>query len=254
MNNPDRKVNLAADALVILLALALLCFITRLWPILLLLILGISVAALRLVFLSVKQPSKEAPRPEPVRRTPRLEPTEREVEDMVFAVVCRKVNEMVQNQYPDARWIWELPDAKDRVLRGESVWILLNRAGGFRKAQVRLNNLQVEGLRYPAPPTPPAENPPAPEADNPEPDPEPPAPENYELLAFEWVESHILELNARCNEAVGSKKTTVLLKVEELPQKESWPAICAELAKQDIHNTACREEGIWIQLDGGAAA
>ena len=89
---------------------------------------------------------------------------------------------------------------------------------------------------------------------DPEPAPEPPAPENYELLAFEWVESHILELNARCNEAVGSRKTTVLLKAEELPQKESWPAICAELDKQDIHNTACREEGIWIQLDGGAAA
>ena len=59
MNNPERKANLALDALVFLLALALLTFITRLWPILLLVILGIFAASLRLLFLSAKQTPKE---------------------------------------------------------------------------------------------------------------------------------------------------------------------------------------------------
>ena len=49
MNNQERKANLAYGALITLLALALLCFITRLWPILLLVILGVFVAALRLL-------------------------------------------------------------------------------------------------------------------------------------------------------------------------------------------------------------
>ena len=52
MNNQDRKANLAYGALITLLALALLTFITRLWPILLLMILGVFAAALRLLFLS----------------------------------------------------------------------------------------------------------------------------------------------------------------------------------------------------------
>ena len=253
MNNHDRRVNLAVDALVFLLALALLTFITRLWPILLLVILGIFIAALRLLFLSVKQTPKEVAQPESGSHESKRELTEAELEDIIFADVQKKIDKILLRQYPKARWVWELSNAKERILRGESAGILLNWACGFRTAQVRLINPQVVELRYPAPPTPPAEDTTGPEVDNPELDPMPPAPENYELLAFEWVESHILELNTRCNEAVGSKKTTVLIKAEELPQRESWPAICAELAKQDISNTACREEGIWIQLDGGAA-
>ena len=52
MNNKDRKRQIAYEALMILVSLALLTFICRLWPILLLIILGIFVAAIRLLFLS----------------------------------------------------------------------------------------------------------------------------------------------------------------------------------------------------------
>ena len=55
MNDKNRQRHLAYEALVILGQLALLTFITRLWPILLLIILGIFVAALRLLFLSSKK-------------------------------------------------------------------------------------------------------------------------------------------------------------------------------------------------------
>ena len=52
MNDKNRQRHLAYEVLVILGQLALLTFITRLWPILLLVILGIFIAALRLLFLS----------------------------------------------------------------------------------------------------------------------------------------------------------------------------------------------------------
>ena len=250
MNNLDRKANLAFDALVFLLALALLTFITRLWPILLLVILGIFAAALRLLFLSAKQSPKEVPQPQSAQPVWEAEP-EPDLESIIYFQVCDRITLLVRRRFPNANWIWELPDAKQRILNGETVGILLNQAGGYRRGEVRLNLFRVDDIDFPEPKSVQSEGP---EPQEEQPAPESPAPENYELLAFEWVESHILELNARCNEAVGSRKTTVLLKAEELPQRESWPAICAELAKQDISNTACREEGIWIQLDGGAAA
>ena len=237
MNNQERKANLAYGALITLLALALLCFITRLWPILLLVILGVFIAALRLLFVSAKQ----NPQPETVQPSRAAEP-EPDLESIVFANVCARVTALVRNRFPNANWIWESSDARWRILNGETVGILLNQAGGFRRGEVRMNLYRVDDVVFPQP------------KPQPVPEPDEPAPENYELMAFEWVEAHILELNNRCNEAIGNKRSTVLIKPEELPKPESWPAICAELAKQDIVNTACRPEGIWIQLDGGAAA
>ena len=52
MTNKEWKRHMAYEALVILGMLALLLYVCRLWPILLLVILGIFAAALRLVFLS----------------------------------------------------------------------------------------------------------------------------------------------------------------------------------------------------------
>ena len=54
MKDKEFKRHMAYEALVILGLLALLLFITRLWPILLLVILGIFIATLRLLFLSCK--------------------------------------------------------------------------------------------------------------------------------------------------------------------------------------------------------
>lgn len=66
MTNKDWQRHMAYEALVMLGALALLLFMCRLWPILLLVILGIFVAMLRLLFLSSPkvqsaQPEKQIP-------------------------------------------------------------------------------------------------------------------------------------------------------------------------------------------------
>ena len=55
MKDKDFKRRIAYEVLIILGMLALLLFICRLWPILLLVILGIFVAALRILFLSQRQ-------------------------------------------------------------------------------------------------------------------------------------------------------------------------------------------------------
>lgn len=63
MNNKDRKRQIAYEVLMILGSLALLTFICRLWPILLLIILGIFVAAIRLLFLSGNRVDPVEPQP-----------------------------------------------------------------------------------------------------------------------------------------------------------------------------------------------
>ena len=65
MNNKDRKRQIAYEVLMILVSLALLTFICRLWPILLLIILGIFVAAIRLLFLSGNRVDQVEPPPPP---------------------------------------------------------------------------------------------------------------------------------------------------------------------------------------------
>ena len=260
MKNKDWKRHVAYEALVILCMLGFLTFICRLWPILLLIILGIFIAAIRLLFLASRKVEVIQPQlalPEPVR-----EPTERDVRDMAYAVILRRITELVAEDHPDARWVWAEPNAKTRIEQGEEVTIILNRAGGYRKAQVRIVNLQVKGLIYsfdPAPKneTPPAPTPPVPPKVNPDTeadadeiddaDTEKPA-ENYELLAFEWVEAHIMELNERCNEAIGNGLEELLLEPEELPVMESWPAICEELKRADLTDVVCDEDGIRIYL------
>ena len=197
MNNKDRKRQIAYEVLMILVSLALLTFICRLWPILLLIILGIFVAALRLLFLSGN-------------RVDQVEPT------------------LVLNEYPNARWIWEAPNAFELIELGEEVYILLNRAGGYRKAKVIIQNLQVIGLQYqeiPKKPDESEERTEAPATEQPK--------ENYELIAFEWAESHIFELNARCNDAIGQGLTEIIL---------------TELQRTGLEDAVCIAEGIKINL------
>ena len=72
MNDRNKKRHMAYEALVILGLLALLLYITRLWPILLLVILGIFIATLRLLFLSSSKVEPVDPLlalPEPKPRT-----------------------------------------------------------------------------------------------------------------------------------------------------------------------------------------
>ena len=88
MNDKNRQRHIAYEVLVILGQLALLTYITRLWPILLLVILGIFIAALRLLFLSSQK--VEPIRPLPTLPPPRQPPTEKDLQSAAYTIIqCR---------------------------------------------------------------------------------------------------------------------------------------------------------------------
>ena len=68
------------------------------------------------------------------------------------------------------------------------------------------------------------------------------------MLAFEWADAHIFELNARCNEAIGENLSELILLAEELPVRESWADICQELIRAGLTDVQCVSEGIKINL------
>ena len=162
---------------------------------------------------------------------------------LAHSLITSRITTLVLNEYPNARWIWEAPNAFELIELGEEVYILLNRAGGYRKAKVIIQNLQVIGLQYqeiPKKPDESEERTEAPATEQPK--------ENYELIAFEWAESHIFELNARCNDAIGQGLTEIILTADDLPARESWENVCLELQRTGLEDAVCIAEGIKINL------
>jgi len=158
-----------------------------------------------------------------------------------FGLIQRRVTEHLAGAYPEARWVWETPNPRARIAAGEPVHIQLNRAGGYRRAEVQVVRLQFKGLKFDALPDPAA---PLPEEEQPD----EPGGTDYSLLAFEWVESHLPALNQRGNEAVAQGETEVTIGAEELPDPASWPEICAELMRSGFSEAAVTETGITTKL------
>lgn len=245
MNGQDKRKQIVQEAIIILLIMILLVFICRLWPILLLLILGLFAAVIRLVFISAKKVEVVDPKPV-TERTPVI-PTETDVFKLAYSVILRRITELIIKDHPEARWIWETPNVQKHIKDGDEVFILLNRAGGYKRAKVVISNLQVIGIEYN-----PVTNEPAddskPDSDTDSTDDAEPLEENFEFLAFEWVDANIMLLNERCNEAIGNGITELLIKADELPTRESWEDVCHELKRADIKDAKCVPEGIKVNL------
>lgn len=259
MTKKEWQRHMAYEALAILGMLALLLFVCRLWPIFLLVILGIFAAALRLVFLSSPKVQPIQPeQPISVAPAPQQAVTNREAENtedaQSFGELQTRITRWVRQEYPDARWVWKYPNAKARFQRGEDMAILLNRAGGYREAVIRLQGKRLFEIQYlcaPAeklqleePAFPQEEQPTLEEAAS---QPEPYQPEDYSLAAFEWVESHLEELNTLCNECIAQKQDFLLLTGGDLPEPAAWPALCQELLRNGL-SCHMEEEGVRIQI------
>ena len=259
MTKKEWQRHMAYEALVILGMLALLLFVCRLWPILLLVILGIFAAALRLVFLS--SPKVQPIQPEQPASTAQQAVTNREAENaedaQSFGELQTRITRWVRQEYPEARWVWKYPDAKARFQRGEELAILLNRAGGYREAVIRLQGKRLFEIQYLCAPV---ENPrleqpeesaspqeEQPTAEEPKSQPEASQPEDYSLAAFEWVEAHLEELNTLCNECIAQKQDFLLLTGGDLPEPAAWPALCQELMRNGL-SCHMEEEGVRIQI------
>ena len=90
MSNKDFKRHIAYEVLVFLGLLALLTYITRLWPILLLVILGIFIATLRLLFLS--NTKVEPTKPVLALPPPSQPATEKDMQSMAYAIIVRRIH------------------------------------------------------------------------------------------------------------------------------------------------------------------
>lgn len=259
----EKKRRIAYEVMIFLGVFALFLFITRLWPILLLVIIGIFICALRLLFTSAKkiaavEPAATMP-PLPILPAPE---TEQSIIHKAFGLLQQRITEQVLAAYPAARWVWSNPKAQDDFAAGYPLVILLNSAGGYQKARVLVSNLMFAGIAYEGvelehetpESTPQTES--EPEAsDQTEPDAEseddfgdePPA-VNYERLAFEWVETHLMELGARCNEAIANGQAGLLLPAHELPHPDSWIDVCTELKRNGFPDADIMEDAINLTL------
>lgn len=170
-------------------------------------------------------------------------PTETDLKELAYAVILRRISEIVAAKYPAARWVWEASDAKERIVLGHDVYILLNRAGGYRRARIDIRNLQVRGIIYESAEAI-GENGSVYGEDIFSEEQQ----EDYELLAFEWTETHMCELNVRCNEALDHGLTEIYILADELPVRESWKDICRELIRAGMKKVSCVSEGIKINL------
>ena len=255
MNHKDRKRHMAYEALIMMGLLALMLFMTRLWPILLLVILGIFVAILRLLFLSVNKVEPV----EPILALPAApavqEPTEKDMKAMAYVLIQKRITQILEAKYPNVRWIWESARAQEDIFAGTPVYVILNRAGGYKRGLVLIRNLQVFDVIFDAAPQtdssdpPPSEEPPKQDPKHTDTEEEDDIPEDFGLLAFQWVEAHIMDLNERINEAIARRETSMKISAEELPVPESWPEICKELERNDLTGAECRDDGIEIKFE-----
>ena len=67
-----------------------------------------------------------------------------------------------------------------------------------------------------------------------------PMPENFGLIAFNWVEAHVMELN---------DLSEYLISADELPVSESWEEVCKVLIRNEFHGAQCCDEGIIIEFE-----
>ncbi|MBO5203376.1 MAG: hypothetical protein J6B72_02050 [Clostridia bacterium] len=141
-----------------------------------------------------------------------------------------------------AKWVWEAPNTGKKIEAEEPVYILLNRAGGYCRAEVKYQDFTVTQVIFMS-----AQNN-STDTHTDTPIPNTPKPENYQLVAFEWVEKNALELNNRINEAIGRDEQELPIKAEELPVKESWSGVCSELKSAGIDNAEIVSDGITVKF------
>lgn len=255
----DDKRRIAYEILIFLGTMLLLFLVLRMWPIVLLFILAIFAAALRMLFLSTKKVEVIPPvAPKPPAREPAPPQTEQDMLKYAYALVQRRITSDVEAQYPNARWVWETPNAQRSIIDGEPVAILLNGAAGYRRAKVVICNLQYQGLDFncaemPASPAEPQEKTKdnaymPPESEQQE-DAQPEETKvNYERLAFEWLEDYLYSLMEQCNDAQAKKADHLLIPSDDLPMKESWADILKLLLEHGFTLAMETDAGIKVNL------
>ncbi len=236
MQNNKKMKDVLQDVALVVGVVALLLFTFRLWPLLIIaLLVWLSVVIYR-SFRARKKADKDVA---PTQTGTTITPCEQDKD--WYSTLLADITEYIQAEYPAARWIWQYPNTKQRIEKGEEVIIFLNKAGGYRKARVQVRNHWLESIEYITALQLQSTQENAEEVQE--------LPVNYSLLACEWVEGYIGNLNDQCSEAIAQGKNEVLLTAKELPtQKESWAEVCAELQRIGFIGAETLPDGIKITL------
>lgn len=211
-----------------IIALAIICvflFMFRLWPlILVVLFVGGVVLLKRCIF-----PKKNEQETQPVIIKPTVEVfDDQDLWGKKYEFASEKISCLVENAYPNARWVWENVNWRESIQKNEDVYIRLNKEGGYKRAKIMLQDGFVSSMEF----LPEDENVPAVETT------QQIVPKKKKddsgRIAFEWVETHLLELNTRCNEIIGQGESELMITISELPEEKYWEAICNELKKEGL--------------------
>lgn len=243
MKHKERAGQITADIIVLYVSLLLLCFICRLWPVILLAILGLFVVMIRMVFLSMgnKDKSEKTDIELPVESRDRQIFTRGELEMAVFQDFKDQVNEFVLSHWKDASWCFEKADARQRIFAGADLYIRLDHTGGYKRAKVIYQGLKVYGLKYGNTKNHMGNN-------QPDDDPIEPPVVNFSMIAFEWCEANLSEINERIEKAFTENKAEVLIPIDELPVPDSYEDICKEILRRLNRDAKILTDGIIIIL------
>lgn len=233
----EKRLNQLFKAVMVLGIIAVVALVFRLWTIFFIAIALFIGARIWMRIIRAKMPESSNTKLRTVKRKSRAKKG-----------ISEQVSMWVNADYPNAKWVWAQVDTAKRIENGEDVYIILNGAGGYRRAKVNISGHIVVALEYMKAPVRKltaqesvaeiVENKPTIEAN-----------ENYELMAYEWVEAHINELNERLNETIGRGDTEYLLSANELPIPESWESVCNELLRAGVSEAVCVKDGIKIKIN-----
>ncbi|MDR1704712.1 MAG: hypothetical protein LBS19_08510 [Clostridiales bacterium] len=244
------------EILIILGAMELFFMLPRSWPLLFLVVPGILFVALLILSKSVK---KKGAYNAAARKTAQALSgilghllLEQDIVSIAFGILERRITENVTSLNADARWEWADSHTYDIFAEDKPLFIMLNRTGGFRRAEVKVENHEFRKLIYEKAIGITAEelgeeldsySPSGLDVELVEDE-----PVDYALIAFQWVDVNMLELNNRCNEQIAAGASSMLIPTVDLPHPDSWPAVRDELKRGGFGDVEINENGISVSL------
>ena len=231
----NNYVHTKKDILIGVGVIAVLLFKFRLWP---LIAVGIFIG-MGLLVKKTFFPTKNQAELQEDEQPPKVEtfiPQETE-----YDFIVKSVSFYVYDVYPNAQWIWESPKAWEQIQKDEDVYIRLNKAGEYRRVKVRIQDQAVVGIEVLK-----TENHNEVNVSETE---ESVVKDDSERVAFDWVDSHIADLNEKCNDIIGQGNSELILTIVELPEEKYWGHVRDELVKAGLENVELLpNEGIKIKL------
>jgi len=245
--NKEQMHKLIHEVLILLNVIACLSVIMRIWPVVLLALIGIFCAAFRLIFMNVKQPKQVETLPIIAQQavvSAEPEVNEQTMLRMAFGIFQTCVTKELLAVYPEARWIWDSAHPMTEFAKGGRIMLRLNHAGGYRKAWAVTKNLQFVELTFEGSEAGLQDQTP----DDEETEYQKPV-VNYELLACDWVAKNIICISTMANDAIARNDDICLIPGHMLPAPDSWPSICQELDRRgEFAGAVAMRQGIEISI------